>query len=121
MQVVTIGNGAALQRRTSRNGSSANSSGGAISAPYRVRIVREGATFTGYHSPDGVNWTGQGSEAISMAEEVYIGLGGNAARTVTAWVYTRALNNGGVFEMGEQAGGRDFSLRTKSSDNQWRV
>ncbi|MHC4113510.1 MAG: LamG-like jellyroll fold domain-containing protein, partial [Planctomycetota bacterium] len=52
-----------------------------------------------------------------------LGLGGNAPRTITAWVYTRFFNNGGIFELGEEwSNGRDFSLRTLSPiDNQWRV
>ncbi|MHC4694960.1 MAG: M12 family metallo-peptidase, partial [Planctomycetota bacterium] len=50
-----------------------------------------------------------------------LGLIGNAARTVTAWVYTRSFNDGGIYEMGRQSGGQDFSLRTESTDNSWRV
>jgi hypothetical protein len=50
-----------------------------------------------------------------------IGLSGNAARTVTAWVYTRTFNDAGIFEMGRHSNGQDFSLRTRDSDNQWRV
>jgi hypothetical protein len=50
-----------------------------------------------------------------------LGLSGNAARTVTAWVYTLTFNDAGIYEMGQQSPGRDFSLRTRSSDNQWRV
>lgn len=49
------------------------------------------------------------------------GLNGNAARTVTAWVYTHSFNDGGIYEMGEHSDGRDFSLRTRTTDNQWRV
>jgi hypothetical protein len=45
----------------------------------------------------------------------------NAARTVTAWVYTHSFNDGGIYEMGEHSDGRDFSLRTRTTDNQWRV
>ncbi|MHC4098372.1 MAG: LamG-like jellyroll fold domain-containing protein [Planctomycetota bacterium] len=50
-----------------------------------------------------------------------LGLGGNAPRTITAWVFTRFFNNGGIFEMGQYSNAQDFSLRTMSMDNQWRV
>ncbi|MBW8040497.1 MAG: hypothetical protein FVQ85_10895 [Planctomycetes bacterium] len=49
------------------------------------------------------------------------GLIGNAARTVTAWVYTLSFNDGGIYEMGRRSNGQEFSLRTKTVDNQWRV
>jgi hypothetical protein len=53
-------------------------------APYWVKLVRKGNVFTGYHSPDGINWTmktAAGDEAdamnpvtITMASNIYIGL-----------------------------------------------
>jgi hypothetical protein len=53
-------------------------------APYWVKLVRKGNVFTGYHSPDGINWTmkdpsGDETDAsnpvtIPMAANVYIGL-----------------------------------------------
>ncbi|MDB6018174.1 MAG: hypothetical protein JWR19_2663, partial [Pedosphaera sp.] len=43
-------------------------------APYWVRVVRSGNTFTGYLSPDGVTWTQQGTTTLTMASSVYIGL-----------------------------------------------
>ncbi|MHC4753380.1 MAG: LamG domain-containing protein, partial [Planctomycetota bacterium] len=53
-------------------------------APYWVRLVRQGNQFTGYHSPDGINWTikdASGVEddamnpvTIPMFSNVYIGL-----------------------------------------------
>ncbi len=50
-----------------------------------------------------------------------LGIGNNAARSITAWVLTRSFNDGGIYEMGQHSEGQDFSLRTKTSDNQWRV
>jgi len=53
-------------------------------APYWVKVVRKGNVFTGYHSPDGINWTmkdpsGVETDAmnpvtITMGANVYIGL-----------------------------------------------
>lgn len=74
MMVLTPGNGAAFQRRTSTGGSSANTQQTGIAAPYWVKLVRSGSTFTGYVSSDGSNWTQVGSDTINMASNVYVGL-----------------------------------------------
>jgi hypothetical protein len=50
-----------------------------------------------------------------------LGLANNAAKSITSWVFTRSFNDGGIHEMGRNSNGQDFSLRTESSDNQWRV
>jgi len=43
--------------------------------PFWVKLVRSGSTFSGYTSPDGLNWYQVGtSHTISMAQNVYIGL-----------------------------------------------
>ena len=49
------------------------------------------------------------------------GLNPQGTRTVTAWVFTHSFNDGGIYEMGEHSDGRDFSLRTRTTDNLWRV
>lgn len=49
-------------------------------------------------------------------------INGNAPRTITAWVYARRFNHGGVYEMGsDYAASQDFSLRTMNVDNKWRI
>ncbi|HPD46254.1 MAG TPA: PA14 domain-containing protein [Anaerohalosphaeraceae bacterium] len=50
-----------------------------------------------------------------------IGLSGNESRTITAWVYTREFNGGGIYDMGTQANTQTFSLRTLTDDNLWRI
>ncbi|UCD51726.1 MAG: LamG domain-containing protein, partial [Phycisphaerales bacterium] len=51
-----------------------------------------------------------------------LGIGGNSPRTVTAWVFTRSFNNGGIYEVGQGGtDGADFSLRTEATDDHWRV
>lgn len=70
---VTPGNGVTWQYRTTTGGTSANTTF-AGAAPYWVKLVRSGNTLTGYRSPDGVNWTLEGTETISMASTNYIGL-----------------------------------------------
>ena len=72
---VTPSNGVTFQYRSSTGGNSANNTTAGLIAPYWVKLVRSGNTFTGYRSPDGVNWTQQGSPTtITMASTVYAGL-----------------------------------------------
>lgn len=68
---------AMISERTTTGGTSANQyNGPLITLPYWVMLVRSGSTFTGYQSPDGINWTIVGSaQTISMAQSVYVGLG----------------------------------------------
>ena len=73
--VVTPGAGAAMQARKGTGMSAVNTQGpSTIKAPYWVRLVRSGNTFTGYRSPDGNTWTSAGQYTISMASSVYVGL-----------------------------------------------
>jgi hypothetical protein len=54
-------------------------------------VVRSGSTFTGYRSPDGVNWTSQGTATITMASTVYVGL---AVDSYNCWdLETAAFDN----------------------------
>jgi endoglucanase len=72
---VTPGNGVTWQYRTSNGGNTGNNAMGGLSAPYWVRLVRSGSTFTAFRSPNGVTWTQQGSpQSITMGTTVYVGL-----------------------------------------------
>ena len=71
---VTPANGVTWLDRTATSGTASGSRTPSLVAPYWVRVVRNGSTFTGYFSPDGVTWTQQGTVSISMASNVYIGL-----------------------------------------------
>ncbi|MCP4488499.1 MAG: hypothetical protein GY820_14440 [Gammaproteobacteria bacterium] len=65
--------GVAFQYRTDTNdGTGWKGATGAY--PEWVRIVREGDTFTGYHSEDGISWTKTGSTTSTMGQDVYIGI-----------------------------------------------
>jgi hypothetical protein len=44
------------------------------SAPYFVKLVRTGSTFTAYASPEGHVWTNLGSTVIPMSTQIYVGL-----------------------------------------------
>ncbi len=74
MMVVTVGNGTAFQRRTSTGGSSSHTAGSSVTAPYWVRLVRSGNSFTGYESSSGSSWNEVGSATVSMGSNVYVGL-----------------------------------------------
>ena len=55
-------------------------SGTGVAAPYWVRLVRSGNTFTAYRSANGTTWTSMGSTTVTMAANVYIGLAVTAHR-----------------------------------------
>lgn len=72
---VSPANGLAFQRRVQSDGVSTYTSGGLVTAPYWVRLVRFGQLFRSYVSADGTSWTLVGSETIAMAATAYVGLG----------------------------------------------
>jgi fibronectin type 3 domain-containing protein len=71
---VTPSNGVTFQYRSTPGGSSVNDATSGLSAPHWVKLVRAGSTFTGYCSPDGANWTQQGTATFTMAANAYAGL-----------------------------------------------
>ncbi|WP_200821547.1 hypothetical protein [Bryocella elongata] len=71
---LTPANGVTWLDRTATGGTASSSRTAGLVAPYWIRVVRNGSTFTSYFSPDGVTWTQQGTVSISMASSVYIGL-----------------------------------------------
>ncbi len=71
---VTPGVGVEFIRRTSTGGSAVNTLTAGLTAPYWVRVVRTGNTFTGYRSANGSTWTTIGTQTITMGGSVYIGL-----------------------------------------------
>ena len=71
---VTPGNGVTFQYRSTTGGGSLNSNTTGLSAPYWVRLVRSGDTFTGYRSPNGVTWTLMGSTVLTNISNACIGL-----------------------------------------------
>jgi len=74
MTALTPGNGAAFQRRTTLDGPSAHTSGGAAAAPCWVRLVRQGNHFSGYRSADGSAWSWIGTATIAAGPFVHAGL-----------------------------------------------
>ncbi len=71
---VTPAQGSVFQDRPTTGASSTSTSGPDVAAPYWVRVVRSGNTFTGYVSPDGTTWTEITSYTFTMATNAYVGL-----------------------------------------------
>jgi chitodextrinase/regulation of enolase protein 1 (concanavalin A-like superfamily) len=71
---LTPSNGVVWQDRAATGGEAGTTQGPIVTAPYWVRVVRAGNTFTGYLSSDGVTWTSIGHYTITMASQVYVGL-----------------------------------------------
>ena len=71
---ITPSNGVAWQFRTNTGGTTTWGNTAGPTAPYWVKLVRIGNTFTTYSSPDGVNWTAQGTDTFTMAATAYVGL-----------------------------------------------
>src|SRR5260370_13682975 len=85
---ITSQNGAIFSSRSSTGGASSSYSQSAVTAPYWVKLVRIGNTFTTYSSSTGSTWTQIGLPVvISMDKNVLVGL------AVTAHNQTR-LNTG---------------------------
>jgi hypothetical protein len=80
--------GYAFQWRTATGGGSTRTSGGAGTAPGRVRLIRGGAgtargwvrlirkgnVFSAYQSTNGASWAGMGTATFAMNETVYVGI-----------------------------------------------
>ncbi len=80
---VTPRNGLAFVRRVTTGGATAITYRGTETAPYWVRLVRSGSTFSAYQSATGTGWTLIGSQTISMAATVYVGLAVNSQNVST--------------------------------------
>src|SRR6266568_3918458 len=79
-------------RRLTTGGNAGYQSGGPVTLPYWVKVVRSGSAFSGYLSADAVNWTQVSSAVtISMATNVYIGLA--VSSDVNATLATATFDN----------------------------
>jgi hypothetical protein len=85
---VTTGRGAVFTTRSTAGAANVDSYGANVTAPYWVRMVRSGSSFSAYESPDGSTWTQVGTtQTISLGTSVYVGLplcnhGGTGTTTV---------------------------------------
>jgi regulation of enolase protein 1 (concanavalin A-like superfamily) len=82
--------------RSTTGGSTGEPGSVSVSLPYWVKVSRSGSTFTSYTSSDGVNWAQLGSQTISMAQNVYVGLAvnsGNSTAVATATFDNVSVNS----------------------------
>jgi hypothetical protein len=116
MMVVTPASGVSFQRRPGTGQTSLNTATGSITAPYWVKIERDlSGNFTAYSSANGSVWTMQGTENISMASNVYIGLAltsHDVALTCQA-VFSNVTTTGTV---SQQWASQDIGIATNAAE-----
>lgn len=74
---VTTGNGVNMLSRNSTGGYTNDAQdpvAASLTAPYWVKLIREGNLFSTYGSPDGINWTLFDSATIAMNAALRVGL-----------------------------------------------
>ena len=71
---ITPENGSTFQFRSETGGATDVDSGGAATAPYWLRLVRQGNAISGYRSLDGTTWEWIGTERIELPNRIYVGL-----------------------------------------------
>jgi GH18 family chitinase len=97
---ITSANGATFQRRATADDITVSTRQDGITVPYWVRLVRSGNTLTGYISSNGSTWTQLGSDTVTMATTVYIGLAQtshDAALTGTAQFSNVTVQTGSLW------------------------
>jgi hypothetical protein len=79
---VTPTSGLVLQTRTSTGGATTVTTVAGIAAPYWVKVVRSGTTFSGYYSADGITWTQVGANlTLSLGAGASIGMASTSHST----------------------------------------
>ncbi|MHB9132570.1 MAG: Ig-like domain-containing protein [Armatimonadota bacterium] len=88
-----------FHRRTSAGGNTSTSNSTAAAAPYWVKLVRSGNSFSAYKSSNGATWTQVGNTVtISMTGTIYVGLAvtsGTTSSTRTATFDNVSITAGG--------------------------
>jgi FtsP/CotA-like multicopper oxidase with cupredoxin domain len=74
MMVLSPAKAANFQRRLTTGGTHTATAGAMVTAPYWVKLVRSGSTISGFISADGTTWIQVGSDTITMASTIYVGL-----------------------------------------------
>jgi regulation of enolase protein 1 (concanavalin A-like superfamily) len=74
LALVSLGKGAAFQRRASAGGITTHTSAGEVGAPLWLRLTRIGQTVTAFTSFDGYSWVAAGSDTIALGDTALIGL-----------------------------------------------
>jgi hypothetical protein len=82
--LISAGSGYAFHRRLYAGGVTLNTAGAAGVAPGWVRLVRSGSRIDAYQSTNGSTWTSIGSDAVTMAATVYVGIATTSHNTSVA-------------------------------------
>ena len=83
--------------------------------------IRGGAKTVAGYVGGAIDFDGMNDFIYIGKTAAALGIQGRHAKSVTAWVYTRAFHDGGVFDMGARTNSQDFCLRVRTAANQWRV
>ncbi|MBI3684011.1 MAG: IPT/TIG domain-containing protein [Acidobacteria bacterium] len=98
-----------FQSRTTAGGSTTQTNGPTVRAPYWVRVVRAGNTFTAYHSADGSSWTQLGTAVtIAMPASAYVGVAVSSENNT-------ALTTGVMDSATITGAGADFYMSAKTT------
>ncbi|MBN2131466.1 MAG: LamG domain-containing protein [Sedimentisphaerales bacterium] len=73
----------------------------------------------GYHG--GALQFGSGDYVETGADATDLGIEGNKPKTTMAWALTRRFTGGGLWDLGSNTDGRNWSVRTMTTTNVWRV
>jgi hypothetical protein len=81
--------GVNFHTRTATGGMTSLINGPRMGAPYWLKLVRAGNTFTSYSSADGTNWTQLGAQTVVMNADLYVGFAvtahTNSVRTIAVF------------------------------------
>ena len=83
--------------------------------------IRGGAEWVEGYANTALNFDGVDNFIYTGKTADELGIEGAEPKSVTAWVYTRGFNNGGIFDLGARSNGQNFCLRTLATTNQWRT
>jgi hypothetical protein len=90
-----------LLGRSAAAGTPASETGASVTEPYWLKLVRAGNTFTGFASPDGINWTQIGTtRTVAMSSVVFVGLAvcsGDPAQVTVVNFDTVTVSSGADF------------------------
>ncbi|MCP4450207.1 MAG: hypothetical protein GY809_02000 [Planctomycetes bacterium] len=83
--------------------------------------VNGDAQFSTGHTGSAIDCDGIDDYVSTDKVASQLGIGGNAPRTISSWVFTRSFQDGGIYDVGARVATQDFSLRTLATENTWRI